>query len=195
MGTLRADPLILMNPTTLRLHSEFAIGRVDNEMDGPWQLGHVPADQYASRALQAAKMMKDVDGSIELVASGSPARPWIPTWTGTAPCSRPSAGSPTTSVSTTTSATAATTQLHPSRGLRQNREHRPERQGNHRSSHHYLCSQQGSVSTNANSSRVELDVPDPPRTGCAGDSAARSRRLSDASMWPRRRCGGTPRSR
>ena len=37
----------------------------------PWQLGHVPADQYASRALQAAKMMKDVDRSIELVASGS----------------------------------------------------------------------------------------------------------------------------
>ena len=29
-----------------------------NEMDGPWQLGHVPADQYAIRAQQAAKMMK-----------------------------------------------------------------------------------------------------------------------------------------
>ena len=42
-----------------------------NEMDGPWQLGHVPADQYAIRAQQAAKMMKDVDGSIELVACGS----------------------------------------------------------------------------------------------------------------------------
>ena len=39
-----------------------------NEMDGPWQLGHVPADQYAIRAQQAAKMMKDVDQSIELVA-------------------------------------------------------------------------------------------------------------------------------
>jgi alpha-N-arabinofuranosidase len=37
-------------------------------MDGPWQLGHVPADQYAIRAQQAAKMMKDVDQSIELVA-------------------------------------------------------------------------------------------------------------------------------
>ena len=32
-----------------------------NEMDGPWQLGHVPADQYAIRAQQAAKMMKDAD--------------------------------------------------------------------------------------------------------------------------------------
>jgi alpha-N-arabinofuranosidase len=42
-----------------------------NEMDGPWQLGHVPADQYAIRAQQAAKMMKDTDKSIELVACGS----------------------------------------------------------------------------------------------------------------------------
>lgn len=42
-----------------------------NEMDGPWQLGHVPADQYAIRAQQAAKMMKDTDRSIELVACGS----------------------------------------------------------------------------------------------------------------------------
>ena len=42
-----------------------------NEMDGPWQLGHVPADQYAIRARQAAKMMKDADSTIELVACGS----------------------------------------------------------------------------------------------------------------------------
>jgi alpha-L-arabinofuranosidase len=42
-----------------------------NEMDGPWQLGHVPADQYAVRAQQAAKMMKDVDPSVELVTCGS----------------------------------------------------------------------------------------------------------------------------
>ncbi len=42
-----------------------------NEMDGPWQLGHVPADQYAIRAQQAAKLMKDADPSIELVACGS----------------------------------------------------------------------------------------------------------------------------
>ncbi len=42
-----------------------------NEMDGPWQLGHVPADQYAIRAQQAAKMMKDTDKSIEIVACGS----------------------------------------------------------------------------------------------------------------------------
>jgi alpha-N-arabinofuranosidase len=42
-----------------------------NEMDGPWQLGHAPAEQYAIRALQAAKMMNDVDRTIELVACGS----------------------------------------------------------------------------------------------------------------------------
>ncbi len=42
-----------------------------NEMDGPWQLGHVPAAEYAIRAQQAAKMMKDVDRSIELVLCGS----------------------------------------------------------------------------------------------------------------------------
>jgi alpha-N-arabinofuranosidase len=50
-----------------------------NEMDGPWQLGHVPADQYAIRAQQAAKMMKDVDPTIELVACGTCA-PDLPTY-------------------------------------------------------------------------------------------------------------------
>ncbi|MBN1248770.1 MAG: hypothetical protein JXC32_14010 [Anaerolineae bacterium] len=40
-------------------------------MDGPWRLGHVPADQYAIRAQQAAEMMKDVDRSLELVVCGS----------------------------------------------------------------------------------------------------------------------------
>ena len=42
-----------------------------NEMDGPWQQGHVPADQYAIRAQQAAKLMKDTDPGIELVVCGS----------------------------------------------------------------------------------------------------------------------------
>jgi alpha-L-arabinofuranosidase len=42
-----------------------------NEMDGPWQLGHVPADQYAIRAQQAAKLMKDTDPSIETVICGT----------------------------------------------------------------------------------------------------------------------------
>ena len=42
-----------------------------NEMDGPWQLGHVPARDYAIRAQQAAKMMRDVDKTIETVVCGS----------------------------------------------------------------------------------------------------------------------------
>src|SRR5512137_731175 len=42
-----------------------------NELDGPWQMGHVPADQYAIRAQQAAKMMKYTDPSIELILCGS----------------------------------------------------------------------------------------------------------------------------
>lgn len=42
-----------------------------NEMDGPWQLGHIPAGQYAIRAQQAAKLMKDADPTIETVACGS----------------------------------------------------------------------------------------------------------------------------
>jgi len=42
-----------------------------NEMDGPWQLGHTPAEDYAIRAQQAGKMMKDVDSTIELIVCGS----------------------------------------------------------------------------------------------------------------------------
>lgn len=45
-----------------------------NEMDGRWQMGHVPADQYAIRSQQAAKLMKDVDPTIELIACGSSTR-------------------------------------------------------------------------------------------------------------------------
>lgn len=42
-----------------------------NEMDGPWQLGHVPVLEYTSRARQAAKMMKACDPKIETVVCGS----------------------------------------------------------------------------------------------------------------------------
>jgi alpha-N-arabinofuranosidase len=42
-----------------------------NEMDGFWQLGHVPAEQYAIRAQQAGHMMKLIDRSIELVVCGT----------------------------------------------------------------------------------------------------------------------------
>lgn len=50
---------------------KIALWCLGNEMDGPWQLGHVPADQYAIRAQQTAKMMRDVDHTIELIVCGS----------------------------------------------------------------------------------------------------------------------------
>jgi alpha-N-arabinofuranosidase len=42
-----------------------------NEMDGHWQIGHVPAGEYAIRAQQAAKLMKDTDPTIEVVICGT----------------------------------------------------------------------------------------------------------------------------
>lgn len=42
-----------------------------NEMDGPWQIGHMPAEQYAILANQTARLMKMCDPRIELVACGS----------------------------------------------------------------------------------------------------------------------------
>ena len=42
-----------------------------NEIDGPWQLGHKTAAEYATFALETAKAMRGIDRSIKLVASGS----------------------------------------------------------------------------------------------------------------------------
>lgn len=44
-----------------------------NEMDGPWQIGHKTAEEYGRLALEAAKVMKWTDPTIELVACGSSA--------------------------------------------------------------------------------------------------------------------------
>src|SRR6267142_2888629 len=52
-----------------------------NEIDGPWQLGHKNAEDYAKFALEAAKAMRRADGSIKLIASGSsnfgPGADWV----------------------------------------------------------------------------------------------------------------------
>lgn len=52
-----------------------------NEIDGPWQLGHKNAEDYATFALEAAKAMHRADESIRLIASGSsnfrPGYDWI----------------------------------------------------------------------------------------------------------------------
>lgn len=42
-----------------------------NEVDGPWQMGHLNAEDYSKKALEAAKLMKWSDNSIKLIASGS----------------------------------------------------------------------------------------------------------------------------
>lgn len=53
-----------------------------NEMDGPWQIGHLDASAYATKALEAAKMMKWVDPSIKLILCGSSSTtmPTYPMW-------------------------------------------------------------------------------------------------------------------
>lgn len=42
-----------------------------NEVDGPWQMGHLNAEDYSKKALEAAKLMKWSDSNIKLIASGS----------------------------------------------------------------------------------------------------------------------------
>ncbi len=55
---------------------------VGNEMDGPWQIGHLDAVAYGNKALEAAKMMKWLDPTIETVLCGSSGdgMPTYPDW-------------------------------------------------------------------------------------------------------------------
>jgi alpha-N-arabinofuranosidase len=50
-----------------------------NEMDGPWQAGHIPASVYAQRAFEASTLMKGLDETIETIACGSSGR-YMPTY-------------------------------------------------------------------------------------------------------------------
>ncbi|MGC9669621.1 alpha-N-arabinofuranosidase [Planosporangium sp. 12N6] len=45
-----------------------------NEMDGPWQIGHLTAQEYGRRAAETANAMRRLDPTIELVACGSSGR-------------------------------------------------------------------------------------------------------------------------
>ncbi|ULH17187.1 alpha-N-arabinofuranosidase (plasmid) [Deinococcus sp. KNUC1210] len=53
-----------------------------NEMDGPWQIGHMDAETYADKAVEAAKLMRWTDPSIKLIACGSSntGMPTYPDW-------------------------------------------------------------------------------------------------------------------
>ena len=44
---------------------------VGNEMDGPWQIGHLDAVAYGNKAFEAAKMMKWQDPDIKTILCGS----------------------------------------------------------------------------------------------------------------------------
>jgi alpha-N-arabinofuranosidase len=59
---------------------------VGNEMDGPWQIGHLDAVSYGNKALEAAKIMKWHDPSIQTVLCGSSndKMPTYPEWDRTA---------------------------------------------------------------------------------------------------------------
>jgi len=56
--------------------------RLGNEMDGPWQIGHMDATAYAVKAREAAKLMKWHDPSIRLTLCGSSSShmPTYPEW-------------------------------------------------------------------------------------------------------------------
>ena len=50
-----------------------------NEMDGPWQIGHMTATEYGMKAQDAARQMHMVDPSLKLIACGS-SGPLMPTY-------------------------------------------------------------------------------------------------------------------
>jgi alpha-L-arabinofuranosidase len=50
-----------------------------NEMDGPWQIGHMTATEYGLKAQDAARQMRAVDPSLKLIACGS-SGPALPTY-------------------------------------------------------------------------------------------------------------------
>lgn len=50
-----------------------------NEMDGPWQIGHMLATEYGLKAADAARQMRYVDHDLKLIACGS-SGPFMPTY-------------------------------------------------------------------------------------------------------------------
>jgi len=55
---------------------------VGNEMDGPWQIGHLEAVEYGQKAREAAKMMRWQDPRVKLIVCGSSGTgmPAYPEW-------------------------------------------------------------------------------------------------------------------
>lgn len=42
-----------------------------NELDGPWQMGHMTAREYGQTAIETAKLVRAVDPGVQLIAAGS----------------------------------------------------------------------------------------------------------------------------
>ncbi len=55
---------------------------IGNEMDGPWQMGHLPAREYGLKAVETIKMMRRIDPEIQAIVTGSsgPYMPTFPEW-------------------------------------------------------------------------------------------------------------------
>ncbi len=58
---------------------DIGIWCLGNELDGPWQLGAMTADDYGQLAARTAKAMRRIDPNLELVACGSSGS-WMPTF-------------------------------------------------------------------------------------------------------------------
>ena len=50
-----------------------------NEMDGPWQMGHMSAREYGQKARDAARQIRVIDRDLQLIACGS-SNPNMPTY-------------------------------------------------------------------------------------------------------------------
>ena len=50
-----------------------------NEMDGPWQIGHMTASEYGMKAADAGRQMRYVDPTVKLIACGS-SNPLMPSY-------------------------------------------------------------------------------------------------------------------
>jgi alpha-N-arabinofuranosidase len=67
-GTALADRRVANGSAEPHVVRMWCLG---NEMDGPWQTGHLTAEEYASLATRTAAAMKRADSRLELVACGS----------------------------------------------------------------------------------------------------------------------------
>ena len=50
-----------------------------NEMDGPWQMGHMPAPEYGRKARDTARQIRVIDRGLQLIACGS-SNTFMPTY-------------------------------------------------------------------------------------------------------------------